>query len=459
MIIGSLEFVGLIAVTVALFVVFESASFRHHRARISLSALLVLLAIDHLANVLEQNGHAWADSIADHLSFGVPLFWGLFLLETGREYLSARLSASDAQLRFLLANVPTSIAWLDGNGRLLAHSQTWSKFFGDVPLGTPLKDALPVPLPQLESAIERCRAGEYRDAREETTELDDERSRYFRWAVQSWKDPDRDEPGVLLTVEELTAERDAEARRLADAATLSRTQRVADVGQLAAGAAHDFNNFLQIMQSGISDLEVSRELRDETLAQMQAALDAAATMTRAMLQLGGGDASVRGVLDLGATVCEVHGPLSRALGRRYQLIANVPEGQPVTIWGNATRIQQALLNLTLNARDAMPRGGRIELAVSVEEGRALVRVRDFGVGMSETVQRQLFTPFFTTKGALGTGLGLRVVKTAVEEHAGQVSVESQPGAGTTFLLSFPLLDPKREPASVPREHRAANGRS
>ena len=445
-IIGVLEVLGLVAVCFALSVVWRSANFRRHRARIGLSALLLLLAFDHLANILEAAGQSWADSIADHLSFGVPLFWGLLLLETGREYLSARLSASDAQLRFLLANVPTSITWLDGKGRLLAHSQTWSKLFGDVPVGTLLKDALPVPLPQLAAAIERCCAGEHRDAREESAEVDDERSRYFRWAVQSWNDPDSQEPGVLLTVEELTAERDAEARRLADAAALSRTQRLADVGQLAAGAAHDFNNFLQMIQAGISELEQSQDSRDETLAQMQAALDAAAAMTRAMLQLGGGDASARGELDLKAAVCEVQGPLSRALGRRYQLVTALPESETVSIWGNATRIQQALLNLTLNARDAMPRGGTIELLVSVEQGRALLCVRDSGVGMSEAVQRQLFTPFFTTKGSLGTGLGLRVVKSAVEEHDGHVSVESEPGAGTTFRLSFPLFDVQKKAA-------------
>ena len=447
-IISVFEIFGLIAVCFALGVVWTSPNFKRHRARIGLTALLSLLAFDHLANILESFGQQWADSIADHLSFGVPLFWGLLLLETGREYLSARLSASDEQLRFVLANVPTSMAWLDGKGRLLAYSQTWSKLFGEISVGTPLKDALPVPLPQLASAIERCRSGEYRDAREESADVDDERSRYFRWAVQSWSDPDREGPGVLLAVEELTAEREAEARRLADAAALSRTQRLADVGQLAAGAAHDFNNFLQLIQGGISDLETSRELRDETLAQMQAALDSAATMTRAMLQLGGGDTGARGELDLGAAIHEVQGPLSRALGRRYQLVAALPDGKPVSIWGNPTRIQQALLNLTLNARDAMPRGGKIELAVKAAEGRALLTVRDSGVGMSESVQRQLFTPFFTTKGSLGTGLGLRVVKSAVEEHGGEVSVESQPGAGTTFRLSFPLFDAEKTAASA-----------
>lgn len=440
MTIVALEVLGLLAVSVALSVVWRSAGFQRHKARTSLSVLLLLLAFNHLANVLEARGAAWADSIADHLSFGVPLFWGLFLLETGREYLSARLSASDAQLRFLLANMPTSMAWLDGKGRLLAHSQTWSKLFGETPAGTALQDALPVPLPQLASAIERCRSGEHRDAREEATELDDERSRYFRWAVQSWRDPDREEPGVLLAVEELTAERDAEARRLADAAALSRTQRLADVGQLAAGAAHDFNNVLQLIQVGLSDLDSTREVREETLAQMQAALDAAATMTRAMLHFGGGDTGARGEVDLVAAVCEVHGPLSRALGRRYEIVATLPKGELVSIWGNSTRIQQALLNLMLNARDAMPRGGKIEVAVSTEGERAVVRVHDSGVGMSDAVQRQLFTPFFTTKGSLGTGLGLPVVKSVVEEHEGDVSVQSETGSGTTFRLGFPLYD-------------------
>jgi signal transduction histidine kinase len=93
----------------------------------------------------------------------------------------------------------------------------------------------------------------------------------------------------------------------------------------------------------------------------------------------------------------------------------------------------------LNARDAMPRGGTIELSLSADASLAQISVRDFGVGMPEEVQAQLFTPFFTTKGTRGTGLGLRVVKSTMDEHKGSVLVESQPGEGTTFRLRIPLL--------------------
>jgi signal transduction histidine kinase len=88
----------------------------------------------------------------------------------------------------------------------------------------------------------------------------------------------------------------------------------------------------------------------------------------------------------------------------------------------------------------------IRLAVAVEGGEVVLSVSDSGVGMSEAVRSQLFTPFFTTKGALGTGLGLRVVRGAVEEHRGSVAVESEPGVGTTFRLRLPLFEPSRDEA-------------
>lgn len=442
MIIAAMEALGLLAALTALLVVWQSTGICQRPARRALYALLVLLALNHVANVLEATGRDWADSAADHISIVVPLLWGLFLFEIGREYLAARLSSADAQLRFFLEKVPASIAWLDASGCLLAHSEAWSKRLGTGEPGSALASALPVPLPELTNAVERCARGDAEPGtREESAEAREGGLRYFRWAVRRWSHPDRPTPGVLVILDELTAEREAEARRLADAAELSRTQRLADIGQLAAGAAHDFNNFLQLMQAAISELEEEPKNSAEAIEHMRHAMESATAMTRAMLHFGRGDSTPPGPVDLCALVREVEGPLSHALGRRHQLVVALPENGGVTIWGSRTRIQQALLNLAVNARDAMPRGGRIELTVVIDAGNVLLSVRDHGVGMSDDVQSQLFTPFFTTKGARGTGLGLRVVKSAVEEHHGQVSVESAPGVGTVFRVRIPLFEP------------------
>ena len=108
------------------------------------------------------------------------------------------------------------------------------------------------------------------------------------------------------------------------------------------------------------------------------------------------------------------------------------------VQGNAARLQNAIMNLVTNARDAMPQGGEIALALTVLDDDALITVRDQGIGMTDSVREQLFTPFFTTKGELGTGLGLRIVRSVAEEHGGEIEFQSEPGAGTLARLRLPL---------------------
>ena len=405
-----------------------------------------MFGFNHLANVLEAAGFTWADTIADQLSLLVPVLWGLFLLETGRAYISERLRASDEQVRFFLENVPASVAWLDAETKLVGSSQAFSNALPNAAPGVALGKILPVALPQLATAIACCLSGDDDSGlTEESVGLEEGAPRHFRWSVRRWLHPDRPEPGMLLLFEELTAERDAEAQRLLAAEELARTQRLADVGQLAAGAAHDFNNFLQIIHSALWELELDPQPQTAAaLGNMRQALEAAGQMTRAMLHFGSGQAAPAGPVDLRALLLDVQGPLTHALGRRHRLNMSLPERGRLQVWGHASRLQQALLNLTVNARDAMPRGGVIRLAVVVDGGEVVLSVSDSGVGMSEAVQNQLFTPFFTTKGALGTGLGLRVVRGAVEEHKGSVAVESEPGVGTTFRVRLPLFEPGDE---------------
>ena len=114
-------------------------------------------------------------------------------------------------------------------------------------------------------------------------------------------------------------------------------------------------------------------------------------------------------------------------------------GQPTTE-GSPARIREVMTNLIFNAVDALPSGGRIHLRVVAEDGRAIVEVIDSGMGMSAEVQARVFEPFFTTKGEGGTGLGLAMVFGIVEQHAGQISVRSAPGEGTTFRISLPLVE-------------------
>jgi len=440
-VIAIFEALGLLATLVTLVIASRSRAMAGAVRRSTLLALVGLLALGHLANMLEASGYAWADTIADQFSIMVPFLWGLFLLETGRSYLSARLAASDEQVRFFLEAVPSSVAWLDGDAKLLGFSQAWAATLPQSAPGRALADVLPVALPRLLDHVATSAGFEVAGAQQlvsESATANDGRQRHFRWCVRSWSHPDQVAPGVLVLLEDVTADIEAGEERAAAADELARTQRMAHVGQMAAGAAHDFNNFLQVIHGALWELEGDQRYA-QVLANVQRALDSAQEMTRSMLRFGRDEASAAQVLDLSALIRDLRAPLALALGRRHRLEVTLPESGPVSIEGRPLRLQQAVLNLAVNARDAMPQGGVIQITLEVDGGVAVLSVRDSGSGMSEAVRSRLFTPFFTTKGQHGSGLGLRVVQAVVSEQQGQISVESAPEHGSTFWLRLPLV--------------------
>lgn len=242
----------------------------------------------------------------------------------------------------------------------------------------------------------------------------------------------------MVLLEDVTPDVEAEEQRTAATEELARAQRMAHVGQMAAGAAHDFNNFLQIIHGAMWELETDVSHRP-AIASVNRALEAAQEMTRAMLRFGREQvtSSSTELLDLVSLLRDLRSPLTHALGRRHRLEFLLPQGE-VRVEARPLRLQQAVLNLALNARDAMPAGGVIQISLAVEAGEAVLSVQDFGAGMSEDVRSRLFTPFFTTKGRQGSGIGLHVVQSVVSEQHGQISVESEPEHGSTFRLRLPL---------------------
>jgi signal transduction histidine kinase len=441
----ALESIGLVASVVTLWIAgrSRSAAMSSRVRRSTLLALVALLGLGHVANLLEVEGVRAADTIADQFSIMVPLLWGLFLLETGRSYLSARLAASDQQVQFFLESVPGSVAWLSADGALVGWSRAWAGTFPDSAAGRRLGDVLPVPLPELERAVTSCASAEQpcdeQRLVQETSATADGRQRYYRWRVRSWSHPDRPAPGVMVLLEDFTAEVDGEEARARAADELARAQRMAHVGQMAAGAAHDFNNFLQVIHGALWELEGDPR-HYQAVANVQKALESAQQLTRGMLRFGREQvtASRTELVDLVSLLRELRSPLSYALGRRHRVELRLPDSGAVKVEGRPLRLQQALLNLAVNARDAMPNGGVIEISLTVDGGAAVLSVHDRGSGMSEEVRSRLFTPFFTTKGQHGSGLGLHVVHSVVEEQNGQISVESVPDQGSTFRLTLPL---------------------
>jgi CheY-like chemotaxis protein len=237
------------------------------------------------------------------------------------------------------------------------------------------------------------------------------------------------------------------------------------VGQLAGGIAHDFNNALTVIcglgHVVLGDLPADSPSRPH-VAEMVKAGERAAALVRRLLAFSRKSVLADRVLDLNAAVLGLERMLRRVIGEDVELATRLQPG-PGWVKADPAQLEQALVNLAVNARDAMPRGGKLTVEtrdVELEEapagarpGRyALLAVRDTGCGMTAAVRARAFEPFFTTKGpGQGTGLGLAMVHGFARQSGGYVEADSAPGAGTTFRLYLPRAE---GPAAAGRPHPA-----
>ena len=257
---------------------------------------------------------------------------------------------------------------------------------------------------------------------------------------------------------------------------LRHSQKMESVGQLAAGVAHDFNNMLTIIQGHSSTLLARQALPVELTDPVQSiyfAAERAASLTKQLLMFSRKNVMQIKPLDLRETVGNMSKMLQRLLGETISLRFDPPPTMPL-VQGDGGMVEQVIMNLAVNARDAMVRGG--ELAVSLEavfvdddytstrpEARtgyfARLRVRDTGSGMDAQTMLHIFEPFFTTKEVgKGTGLGLATVYGIVKQHYGWIEVSSEPGKGTTFDVFFPAENELATgTATEPTFHPTATG--
>jgi CheY-like chemotaxis protein len=229
------------------------------------------------------------------------------------------------------------------------------------------------------------------------------------------------------------------------------------VGRLGAGIAHDLNNVLAALHAGtafLQQLALSTQLGDsrvrECLRDLTLATNQGADLTRGILRIVRGKRAVRESVDLGHLVMEVARILRHTIDHSIQLeTAVMPD---VVVHGNHSELQQVLLNLCLNARDAMPQGGQLRVAVNLvmpgpelglgsDRQCALLEVADTGTGIDVETQDRIFEPFFTTKreGA-GFGIGLSTVRDLVKLHGGRIALSTAHGQGSVFRVYFPAVD-------------------
>jgi two-component system cell cycle sensor histidine kinase/response regulator CckA len=263
--------------------------------------------------------------------------------------------------------------------------------------------------------------------------------------------------GFVSIYEDVTERTRTERALKASEEQLRQAQKMEAVGRLAGGVAHDFNNILTTIQSYAEFL--ATEFGEETphladLREIQKEADRAAGLTKQLLVFSRKQVLESQVLDLNAIVAETERMLRRVIGEDIELVTRLdPElGQ---IQGDAVQFSQVLLNLAVNARDAMPEGGRLLIetvnvhldeAYAVEHRGAvpgphiLLTVSDTGIGMDAATKTRIFEPFFTTKEpGKGTGLGLSMVYGFVQQSGGSIWVYSEPGEGSTFKVYLPQV--------------------
>ncbi len=275
--------------------------------------------------------------------------------------------------------------------------------------------------------------------------------------------PLRGEPGALMRVVDVTARRRMQAQ-------MEEGARLQSIGQLAGGVAHDFNNLLAAV-SGAAEAALARTPDPETAEDLRQILDSAgrgARLVRQLLAFASRQALAPRVVALGSAIEAMAPLLTRLLGARQVLVLDVAMPGP-RARVDPSQLDQALLNLVVNARDAMPDGGTIRIGLAgvdlaaeeVAQGAvippgswAVLTVADQGGGIPPALLPRIFEPFFTTRrGQGGTGLGLSTVLGILRQSGGHVSVASEPGRGTAFRLWFPRSEAAEQaevaPAAAP----------
>jgi PAS domain S-box-containing protein len=231
------------------------------------------------------------------------------------------------------------------------------------------------------------------------------------------------------------------SERKALMAQLMQSQKMESLGTMAGAVAHDFNNLLTTILGFAGLLKRSRHLdtdERENVALIEEAARRAADLTGRLLSFARGGLVRFGQVDLRTVAEDTLQLVAPALHSRIAVRLDLPPG-PLLVEGDAGQLQQALTNIVLNARDVMPEGGRIDIRAGATGPLAWLQVSDTGPGMSDEVRMRIFEPFYTTKPlGSGTGLGMAITYGIVQGHHGDITVESEPGRGTTFTLSFPL---------------------
>jgi PAS domain S-box-containing protein len=357
---------------------------------------------------------------------------------TERQRMEQVLRASEEKYRRLVEGIDQVIFSVDGNGCFTYVSPVITRMSGYTPgeiVGLPFSRFVhPEDIP----LVARNIAARYRgEPGQNEFRVLDKNGRVL--SVRTSSSPVL-EGGVAVGLTGIMTDV-TEQRQLA--AQLHQSQKMEAVGRLAGGVAHDFNNLLSAI-TGFTELLLLKETLDsesrDLLTELRKSIERGAGLVRQLLAFGRKQVLQPSLFGLDEMARGLQKMLARLIGGNVTLALDL-DPDPCVVRADRGQLELAVVNLAVNARDAMPGGGTLTLATrAVPGGGARLRVSDTGCGMSDTVKSHLFEPFFTTKApGSGTGLGLPAVYGIVKQSGATIAVESSPGAGTAVEILFPAL--------------------
>jgi PAS domain S-box-containing protein len=402
-------------------------------------------------------------------------------LSRDKDRLLGDLRGSEGRFRALVQGSPDVIMLIHDDGTILFVNPSVEALLGqtaEAVQGTPFRRWIHSDdIMELEQVLSRTPAAA--SGLTVSCRVTDGKGMWRDVEVRVYRPPARlAEIGPLFSGEEaLCILRDVTDRRRAENALretetkLRQSQKLEAVGMLASGIAHDFNNLLGVMMANtqlMAGTQPQNLLVRDGIEQIEAAAHHAAALTKQLLAFSRKQIVQPRVVNLTSVVSDVAKMLRRVIGEHIELRV-LERASCANARVDPSQVEQVLLNLAVNARDAMPNGGRLILETGVddlpEEGErpagkyAVLSVQDTGVGMDASVQEHIFEPFFTTKPKeKGSGLGLATVYGIVRQSGGCLTVESTPGQGSTFTVFFPWCDQPADSAeSRPRRLAKTTG--
>ncbi len=376
-----------------------------------------------------------------------------------RKRMEKTLKETNTRLQTLIQAIPDIVYFKDAQGRNVVVNKAFEDLVGLSQKEIIGKTDDQILQPKL---AEYCKKGDEEVMRtrepflseEESTKEDGETIFY-----DTIKAPLYDDQGNIIGI--VGVSRDVTSRKRLEEQLLQ-AQKMEAIGQLAGGIAHDFNNILTaIIGFGtLLNIETSNnDIQRSYITNILTSAERAAKLTQALLAFGRKQIISPKPVNLNNIIKEVDGLLSRIIGEDIEL-STIASDKDLTVIVDRGQIEQVLMNLATNARDAMPDGGTLLIITEHVEidndfikihgyGRlgsyALIIIEDTGIGMDENIRERVFEPFFTTKEVgKGTGLGLSMVYGIIKQHDGYINVYSEPGKGTTFKIYLPLIKSKVE---------------